>query len=128
MKTRKNIASGAEWEDFVGYSRAVRIGDIIEVSGSVALENGKLVGENDPYLQTKAALKVIAKALREAGAKMEDVIRTRIYVRDIRFWKEIGRAHGELFGKIKPATSMVEVSKLIGDEYLVEIEATAILK
>ena len=123
---RKNISSGSPWER-VGYSRAVRIGNTIEVSGTVALIDDQVFGKGDPYQQTKCILGIIESALSEAGASVNDVIRTRIYVRDISQWEEVGRAHGEVFGKIKPATSMVEVSGLIEEDYLVEIEATAIL-
>ncbi len=127
MANRQNISSGAPWEDIVGYSRAVKIGNIIEVSGTVAVVDGRLIGKGDPYLQTKCALEIIENALAKAGASMGDVIRTRIYVTDISQWEVIGKAHGEVFGQIKPATSMIEVSKLINPDYLVEIEATAIL-
>ncbi len=126
--TRKNFSTGAKWEDKVGYSRAVRIGNTIEVSGTVALVDGELIGLNDPYAQTKCILQIIEETLQKAGAKLEDVIRTRIFVTDISQWEEIGRAHGEVFATIKPATSMVEVSALISSEFLLEIEATAILQ
>jgi len=125
---RENFSTGAKWEDKVGYSRAVRIGDTIEVSGTVALLDGELIGLNDPYTQTKCILQIIENTLKKAGAKLEDVIRTRIFVTDISQWEEIGRAHGEVFAAIKPATSMVEVSALISPEFLLEIEATAILQ
>ena len=125
---RKNFSTGAEWETKVGYSRAVKIGNTIEVSGTVALVDGELVGLNDFYTQTKCILQIISNTLDKAGAKMEDVIRTRIYTTDISQWQEIGRAHGEVFASIKPATSMVEVSGLISQEFLVEIEATAFLQ
>lgn len=127
MASRQNISSGAPWEDIVGYSRAVKIGNTIEVSGTVAVRNGEVVGKDDPYLQTQSALEIIEEVLTNAGVSLEDVIRTRIYVTDISQWEVIGKAHGEVFGKIKPATSMVEVSNLINPEYLVEIEATAII-
>ena len=124
---RKNISSGAPWEDQVGYSRAVRIGNEIEVSGTVANLDGNLVGKDSAYEQTRCILGIIKKSIEEAGGSINDVIRTRIYVTDISQWEEIGKAHGEVFNDIKPATSMVEVSKLIDDNYLVEIEASAII-
>jgi enamine deaminase RidA (YjgF/YER057c/UK114 family) len=127
--TKVNISSGAKWEDIVGYSRAVRIGNIVEVAGTTAVdENGNVVGANDPHQQTKYTLQKIEKALRQAGATMRDVIRTRVYVTDISRWEEIGRAHGEFFREIKPASSMIEVSKLISPELLVEIEVTAVIE
>lgn len=127
--TRLNISSGAKWEDIVGYSRAVRIGNIIEVAGTTSVdENGNVVGANDPYQQTKYSLQKIEMALRQAGATMRDVIRTRVYVTDISRWEEIGRAHGEFFREIKPASSMIEVSKLISPELLVEVEVTAVIE
>jgi len=109
----------------VGYSRAVRLGDTIEVSGTVAIDNGKIVGKGDPSLQTKIILEIIKDVLKEAGALLSDIIRTGIYVTDISYWKEVGRVHGEVFRDIMPATSMVEVSGLISPEYMVEIEVTA---
>ena len=128
MKDRTNISSGAKWEDVVGYSRAVRIGNVIEVAGTTSVdENGQVVGLNDPYEQTRFALSKIEKALQAAGAALEDVVRTRMFVTDISHWEEIGRAHGEFFRKIKPAATMVEVKALISPGLLVEIEATAIL-
>ena len=127
MTNRLNISSGAPWEDIVGYSRAVKIGTTVEVTGTVAVRDGKVVGKNDPYLQTQCSLQIIKETLEKAGATLNDVIRTRIYVTDISQWESIGKAHREVFGKIMPATSMVEVSNLIDPEYLVEIEATAIL-
>ena len=128
MSIRKNISSGAKWEDVVGYSRAVRIGNVIEVAGTTSVEGDKIIGEGNVYEQTICVLNKIKKAIEEAGGKLEDVIRTRIFVTDISNWEEIGRAHGEFFSKIKPVTTMVEVKALIDDRMLVEIEATAILK
>jgi enamine deaminase RidA (YjgF/YER057c/UK114 family) len=125
---RTNYSSGAKWEDIVGYSRAVRIGNIIEVTGTVSVdENSLLVGKDDAYGQTKFILEKIQTVLKRAGASMQDVVRTRMFVTDISRWEEYGKAHGEFFKNIKPCTSMVEVSGLIAPEYLVEIEATAIL-
>ncbi|MDZ4707372.1 MAG: RidA family protein [Saprospiraceae bacterium] len=122
---RINISSGAKWENIVGYSRAVRIGNHIEVSGTTAFEDGQVVGKNDLYAQTKKCLEIIEAALIQAGSGMQDVVRTRIFVTDISQWEHAGRAHGEYFGTIKPATSMVQVAALIDPEILVEIEATA---
>ncbi len=124
---RTNYASGAIWEDAVGYSRAVKVGNMVEVSGTTAIENGVLVGKSDAYLQTKTIIQKIAHALQQAGADLEHVVRTRIYVTDISQWEAVGRAHGEFFRDIKPATAMVEVSALIEPDMLVEIEATAIV-
>ena len=124
---RTNISSGAKWENIIGYSRAVRIGNIIELSGTVAVRNGETIGINDAYLQTKCILEIIEENLLKAGAKLEDVIRTRMFVTDISQWEMVGKAHGEVFKAIKPATSMIEVSAFIDPSYLVEIEATAII-
>lgn len=129
MSKRQNISSGSKWEDIVGYSRAVRIGNVIEVSGTTTAvdENGKTLGLDDPYEQTRLALGKIEKALKEGGASLKDVVRTRIFVTDISRWEAVGRAHGEFFKDIKPVNTMVEVKALISPELLVEIEATAIL-
>lgn len=124
---RLNISSGAQWEAKVGYSRAVRIGNIVEVSGTVSVDGDKVIGINNAYEQTKHALAKIEAALVKAGASLHDVVRTRMFVTDISKWEEIGRAHGEFFHGIRPVTTMVEVSRLIGPDLLVEIEATAIL-
>jgi len=125
---RINYSSGAKWEDIVGYSRAVRMGNIIEITGTVALdENNAVVGLNDAYAQSKYIIQKIEKILKKAGAGLEHVIRTRMFVTDISRWEEYGKAHGEFFGQIKPCTTMVEVRALIQPEFLVEIEATAIV-
>lgn len=122
---RLNITTNAPWEKLVGYSRAVRAGKTVEVSGTVAIMDNEVVGIGDPYAQTKRILEIINDVLQQAGATINDVVRTRIYVTDITMWEEIGRAHGEVFGDVMPATSMVEVSQLIDPDFLVEIEATA---
>jgi len=125
MTKRINISTDALWEQVVGYSRAVRVGNLVEVSGTIAAENGAVVGKGDPYAQARYILGKIEQVLKETGAELKDVVRTRMYVTDIRLWKEVGRAHGQYFGDIKPATSMVEVAQLIEPWYLVEIEAIA---
>lgn len=125
---RTNFASGSKWEDIVGYSRAVRVGNIIEVSGTVATdEMGEVVGKADAYAQTKFIYQRIARVLQSAGATLNDVVRVRMFVTDISQWQEYGRAHSEFFSNIKPCNTMVQVSALIAPEYLIEIEATAIL-
>jgi enamine deaminase RidA (YjgF/YER057c/UK114 family) len=124
---RANFSSGAPWEAIVGYSRAVRVGNQVFVTGTVAARDGQVVGPGDMYLQTQTALEIILKYLAQAGAAPEHVVRTRIYVTDISRWEEAGRAHGEVFGAIRPCTTLVAVQALISPEYLVEIEADAII-
>jgi enamine deaminase RidA (YjgF/YER057c/UK114 family) len=125
---RKLISSGAKWENIVGYSRAVRVGNQIEVAGTTAVENDEIIGKGDAYLQTKFIIQKIEKALIAADAKLEHVTRTRIFVTDISMWEEIGRAHGEYFKDIKPASTMLEIQALVNPEMLVEIEVTAIVQ
>jgi len=125
---RTNYSSGAKWEEIVGYSRAVKMGNLIEVTGTVAVDdNSNLVGGDNAYEQTKFIIQKIEAILQRAGASLNDVVRTRMFVTDISRWEEYGKAHGEFFKDIKPCTTMVEVSKLISPEYLIEIEATAII-
>ena len=128
MSDRVKYSSGTKWEPIVGYSRAIRVGKIVHVSGTTATDSeGKLVGMGDPGKQTVQALNNIRRALESVGSKLEDVVRTRIYVTDINRWEEVGKAHGAVFKDIRPTTSMIEVKKLISSEILVEIEAEAIL-
>lgn len=126
---RERVSTGTIWEPVVGYSRAIRVGATIHVSGTTAVdESGEVVGAGDPYLQSRQILRRIAAALEALGGSLNDVVRTRTYVTDIGSWREVGRAHGEVFGEIRPATSMVQVAALIDPAFLVEIEAEAIVE
>ena len=126
---RQRLGSGAPWEAVVGYSRAVRVGATVYVAGTTATDaSGGVVGPGDPYAQTMQALRIIEAALSTAGASLRDVVRTRLFVTDITQWQEIGRAHGEFFGEVRPATTMVEVRRLIDPAMLVEIEAEAVVE
>src|SRR5215204_7465997 len=128
MSSRINYASGSKWEDIIGYSRLVKMGNVVEVTGTVAAnENGEVVGKNDAFEQTRYIIKKIETNLARAGASLKDVVRTRMFVTDISRWEEYGRAHGEFFKDIRPCTSMIEIKGLIAPEYLIEIEATAII-
>ncbi|QHW31290.1 RidA family protein [Paenibacillus rhizovicinus] len=126
--SRKQVFTGSPWEPLVGYCRAIRVGNRIEVAGTTAMKDGEVVGVGDPYEQAKFALQTIEKALRELGADMSHVVRTRMFVTDISKWEEIGRAHGEFFKDIQPVATMVEVKALIDPLLLVEIEAEAVLE
>jgi enamine deaminase RidA (YjgF/YER057c/UK114 family) len=127
MHHRQLISSGSPWEDVVGYSRAVRVGNVVEVAGTTAMDGDRLVGPGSVYLQTKYIFQKIEKALEEAGASLIDVVRTRMFITDISKWEEAGKAHGEVFAAIKPASTMVEVSALIDEQLLIEIEVTAVI-
>ncbi len=125
---RINYASGAVWEEIVGYSRAIKVGNVVEVTGTVAVdENNQVVGQDNAYEQTKFIIGKIEKVLKRAGSSLKDVVRTRMFVTDISKWEEYGKAHGEFFKDIRPCTSMIEVKGLIAKDYLIEIEATAII-
>ncbi len=123
---RQLISSGSPWEDVVGYSRAVKIGNVVEVAGTTAMDGDVLIGKEDMYAQASFIFTKIEKALNEAGAALKDVVRTRMFVTDISQWEQAGKAHGEVFKNIKPVATMVEVSRLINDDLLIEIEVTAI--
>ena len=127
MVERIKISTGSSWESVVGYSRAIRVGNRVEVAGTTAVRNGKTVGVGDAYAQTVCALEIIKESLEKVGAKLSDVVRTRMFVTDISKWEEIGKAHGEFFRDIRPVATMVEVKSLIEPELLVEIEAEAIV-
>lgn len=124
---RRTVGTGSPWEGVVGYSRAVRVGDVVHVAGTTAMRDGKIVAPGDAYAQAKVALEIIVAALAECGATSADVVRTRIYVTDIGVWEEVGRAHGEVFAEVRPASTMVQVAALIDPDLLVEIEAEAII-
>ena len=124
---RQQVGSGSSWEDIVGYSRAVRVGNIIEVAGTTAMDGESLIGNGDVYLQTKFIFTKIERSLQQLGASLSDVVRTRMYVTDISQWELVGRAHAEFFAAIKPVATMVEVARLIDNDLLVEIEVTAVV-
>lgn len=126
--SRVLYSSGAEWEDIAGYSRAVRVGNIIEVAGTTAMREGQLIGKGDIYLQTKIILEIIQEAIEGLGGSIDKTVRTRMFVTDIGQWEAVARAHGEVFSKIKPASTMVEVSGLIDPDMLIEIEASVIVE
>ena len=124
---RKKINSGSAWEEIVGYSRAIQVGNLIEVAGTTAMDGDKLVGKDDLYAQTVFIIRKIEKALVELGSSLNDVVRTRMFVTKIADWEMAGKAHGEFFKNIRPVTTMVEVSRLINDDLLIEIEVTAVI-
>ena len=124
---RRNIGTGGPWEGVVGYSRAVRIGDTVHVAGTTAIREGRVVAPGDAYTQAKVALEIVVEALAECGASPADVVRTRMFVTDIRDWEAVGRAHGEVFADVRPASTMVQVTALIEPDLLVEIEADAVV-
>jgi len=124
---KKRISSGSPWEDIIGYSRAVRVGNIVEVAGTTAMDGDVVIGKGDIYAQAFYVFKKIETALQEAGTSMNDVVRTRMFVADISQWEAVGKAHGEFFKTVKPVATMVEVSRLIDDDMLIEIEVTAII-
>ncbi len=124
--SRQNYSTGAKWEPLVGYSRAVRVGNVVEVSGTVAIKDGALVGLGDPYEQARRIFEIIGESLAHFNLSHKDVVRTRMYVTDINNWEAVGKAHGEVYSDIRPATSLIEVSGFISPDFLVEIEATAI--
>ena len=129
MSRRQSVSSGAKWESIVGYSRAVRVGNVIHVAGTTAVgQDGVVIGKNDAYAQTIAIIHIIKHALEDLGTNLENVTRTRMFVTNIDDWEEIGRAHGEFFGDIRPASTMVEVSRLINPDLLVEIEVDAVIE
>lgn len=125
MKTK--LSSSAVWEDIVGYSRAIKIGNVIEIAGTASVKNGEVIHSNDPYQQAIYIIRIIENALKQLDAKLEDVVRTRIYLRNVDDWPEVAKAHGEFFKKIKPVCTMVAVSSMINPDILVEIEATAMI-
>lgn len=125
--SKQTYTEGSPWEPIIGYARAIKVGNTIEISGTTATVNGEVVGKDDVYIQTKTILQKFEKVLNELGASMNDVVRTRIFCTDISQWEKIGKAHGEFFSEIKPTTGMYQISKLISDDLLVEIEATAII-
>ena len=124
---RRNIGTGGPWEGVVGYSRAVRVGDTVHVAGTTAIREGRIVAPGDAYTQAKVALEIVVEALAECGASPSDVVRTRMFVTDIRDWESVGRAHGEVFADVRPASTMVQVTALIDPDLLVEIEADAVV-